>query len=339
MNSRKMVWVWTLLAGTVGDLFAQEVPPLPFVQRCCPRCSVSILAAVASAEDNGSRSGEELRGHVVTIPKKASLFSIAECLVQAGVIQSKWAFVLRVFFSGTWRRLKAGSYRFLPGATADDIIRVLVRGATILHKLTVPEGLTVEAIATLVRRHPCLNGDIKRIPGEGRLLPGTYHVQEGESRQSALERMEEAQQKLLNEIAPSFPLGEEALLVLASIVEKETRLPSERGRIAGVFLLRLQKGMPLQADPTVIYGLTLGQKELGRMPTRADWKVESPYNTYLHKGLPPTPICCPGEATLRATASAVPTGDLFFVADGRGGHRFSATLSGHNQNIQAARKK
>lgn len=298
--------------------------------RFCPRCCVVRTTA----------GNEEANNYlIVTIPTQASLFAVADCLIQAGLLRSKWAFVFRVLLKGARRQLKAGQYRFASGASIDTLIETLVQGATLIHKITIPEGLTVSAVVQLVREHPCLSGEVITIPEEGQLLPGTYHVQEYEARQAVLERMRRAMEKSLSEIAPLSPLSPEKLLTLASIVEKETQLPSEKGHVASVFLARLQKGMPLQADPTVIYGLTLGQKPLGRLPTRADWKIDSPYNTYRYKGLPPTPICCPSTATLQATATATPGSDLFFVADGSGGHRFSSTLKEHNSNIQEAKKR
>lgn len=330
MNAKGKMIRWLLWTGSVSGVYAHQVVPPPCVQRFCPKCSMG-------GETRPTGEATFLYKSVV-IPQGTSLFALAERLVQAGILQSKWAFVVRVVFKGAGRKLKAGSYRFRSGATTDEIIHALVRGETIIHKLTVPEGLTVTAIVTLIRQHPCLSGEITKLPREGRLLPGTYHLQGGETRQKILVRMEEAQQKVLNDIAPSFAPGEEALLILASIVEKETCIPAERTRVAGVFLLRLQRGMPLQADPTVIYGLTMGRAPLGRPLTRTDWKDASPYNTYRYKGLPPTPICCPGEATLRATAAATPGTDLFFVANGQGGHRFSRTLAEQNLNIQALRE-
>lgn len=333
MTVKGMALGLVLLLGE--NVMGVPTSSIPSVQRFCPQCATEESAASRS---DPTGTVQQPAGLSVTIPPHASLFAISEQLVQAGILRSKWAFALKALFKGAGRKLKAGTYCFLPGASTDDVLRALIQGATVVHKVLIPEGLTVSAIITLVQQHPCLSGEITARPSEGHLLPGTYYVYKDKPRQTVLRDMEAAQQKLLSDIAPSFALGEEGLRILASIVEKETHVPNERGRVAGVFLLRLQKGMPLQADPTVIYGLTLGQKPLGRSLTRADWKIDSPYNTYRYKGLPPGPICCPGEATLRATAKAIPGTDLFFVADGRGGHRFSATLAEHNRNVEMMRQ-
>jgi len=206
------------------------------------------------------------------------------------------------------------------------------------RKLTVPEGLTVMEILALVRAADGLQGTITLHPDEGTLLPQTYFYSYGDSRDAVVQRMRKAMDETLDELWPGrqddLPIGSKRqALILASIVEKETGIPDERPRVAAVFVNRLRLGMRLESDPTVSYGMTLGRKPLGRDLTRADLQAPTPYNTYTNAGLPPGPIANPGRATIEAALNPAKTKDLYFVADGSGGHAFAATLDQHNRNV------
>ncbi len=280
---------------------------------------------------------------VVLLPKGAGLGTIAELLAYEGVIESPLLFRLAVQLEGRARDLEAGEYEIPPGASGRAIMALLVEGGTVVHRLTVPEGLTSAEIVGLLAAAEALDGDSGAPPPEGSLLPETYHFTRGDDRAALVERMRrdmaEALAGLWAERAAGLPLAApEEAVILASIVEKETGVAAERPLIAGVFYNRLAKGMPLQSDPTVVYALTGGAGPLGRPLTRADLKVVSPYNTYLVIGLPPGPIANPGRAALEAVLRPAETAALYFVADGAGGHAFAATLDEHNRNVAQWRK-
>ena len=220
----------------------------------------------------------------------------------------------------------------------NDIENELVAHRVVQYKLTIPEGVTSEQIVERLRDDPVLIGDIKEVPREGSLLPYAYYFERGETRLSILSRMAKAQTKAIEEVwkgrAPDLPIkspGEMA--TLASIVEKETGKADERPRVAGMFVNRLERHMRLESDPTIVYGLVLGKGTLGRGITRADLNQSTPYNTYIIDGLPPGPICNPGKAALEAVANPAHTRDLYFVADGTGGHVFAETLDQHQKNL------
>ncbi|CAK0750410.1 Endolytic murein transglycosylase [Azospirillaceae bacterium] len=218
------------------------------------------------------------------------------------------------------------------------ILDQLHRGRTVVHRLTVAEGLTTSQILAQIQAESALSGEIPDTPGEGSLLPDTYHFALGDSRAALVQRMRTAMSAALAELwnrrAESLPLtGPEQAVVLASIVEKETALGSERPRIAGVFFNRLAAGMKLQSDPTVAFALTGGRGPLGRALTQADWRTESPFNTYQIEGLPPSPIGNPGRAALQAALNPERHDFLYFVANGTGGHAFARTLPDHNRNV------
>jgi UPF0755 protein len=221
----------------------------------------------------------------------------------------------------------------------------VIDGVTVKHRLTIPEGLTSAEIVALVAAAPDLEGSVPAaLPADGSLLPETYFFSKGDTREQLLERMRKGMSDALAELWPARD-GAVALktvaeaVTLASIVEKETGLAAERPRVASVFFNRLAQGMPLQSDPTVIYALTGGKGPLGRALLRADLQVASPYNTYANPGLPPGPIANPGRASLEAVLHPDSTKDLYFVADGSGGHAFAATLDEHNRNVAAWRKQ
>jgi UPF0755 protein len=284
---------------------------------------------------------------VVAIPKGEGRIEIATRLERQGIISNRWTFIasylLRNALSDSPVELKAGEYEIKKHASMADVLNTLVRGKGILLKLTIPEGLTSQQIVERVRGEPDLDGEITDIPQEGSLLPDTYRFSKGMARQELLERMQVEMQRYLalawaNRQADLPLKSPQEAIIFASIVEKETGRPDERSRVAGVFMNRLRTGMRLQSDPTVIYGIAGGQGRLGRPITRADLRQQSAHNTYQIKGLPPTPICNPGRSAIDAALKPAETKELYFVADGSGGHAFSTTLTQHNAAVSNWRK-
>jgi UPF0755 protein len=241
--------------------------------------------------------------------------------------------------------LKAGEYEIKAHASMNEIMELLKSGKSILYSVSFPEGLTVRQMFDRMLDDPVLEGDLPAaLPSEGSLRPDTYKFSRGTKRSEIIDQMAAAQQKLVDQIwerrDPSPLLkSKEEFVTLASIVEKETGVPDERAHVASVFLNRLGKGMRLQSDPTIIYGLFGGEGKPSDRPIyQSDLKKETPYNTYVIKGLPPTPIANPGKDALEAVANPWKTQDLYFVADGTGGHVFAATLDDHNANVKRWRK-
>jgi UPF0755 protein len=279
----------------------------------------------------------------VVVPKGAGGEGIARRLRDAGVIADPRLFRLAAGVMGRSKPLRAGEYEFPAGASALAAIRLMQSGRTVVRRLTVPEGLTVKQVLALLAETEGLDGAAARVPGEGRLLPETYHYSWGDARQGLVDRMEDAMREALarawagRSAAGGVRTPEEAL-TLASIVEKETAVAAERPRIAAVFLNRLKANMKLQSDPTVIYGLSRGEGNLARSLARADLDADQPFNTYTRSGLPPTPIANPGRAALEAALNPAPSDEFYFVADGTGGHAFAKTLEEHNRNVARWRK-
>ena len=280
----------------------------------------------------------------VVIENGTSTTGIGRQLEEAGVVEDYRLFALGVHLFSGGRPLRAGEYKFGAGMSEEQVMRMMLSGATVARRITVPEGYTTAQILRLVSAAEGLVGELPPdLPGEGHLLPETYFYTRGETRFTMINRMSEAMQQALQKLwdqrAADLPYDSiEKALALASIVEKETSSPTERAHIAGVFVNRLRKGMPLQSDPTVIYAVTNGSGPLGRPISSADLQVKSPYNSYLYKGLPPGPICNPGLAAIQAVLHPLATKDLYFVADGTGGHAFASTLAEHNKNVAAWRK-
>jgi len=279
----------------------------------------------------------------VVIPSRAGMTDIADVLQREGVIDSnRWAFIGAVFALKARSELKPGEYAFQKKASLRDVIGTIVEGKVVQHSVTLPEGLTSEQIVARLTDNDLFSGTIREIPREGTMLPETYKFPRGTTREQVIQRMQAAQKRLVAEIwehrSPDVPLkSPEQLVTLASIVEKETGKADERSRVAAVFANRLQKKMKLQSDPTIIYGLVGGKGTLGRPIKRSEISQPSPYNTYTIDGLPPGPIANPGRASLEAAANPARTRDLFFVADGTGGHAFSESLDAHAKNVAKLR--
>lgn len=289
------------------------------------------------------RAGPPGGASTIVIPRGAGMEAIADQLEAAGLLRHSFVFLAASRLQ-PGPSLKAGEYEVPAAASPGDLLALLRSGRTVVRRLTIPEGLTVREVFELIAAAPALEGGVPNPPPpEGSLLPETYFYSWGDSRAVLANRMREAMDKALAEAwAKRLPdlavkTPQEAL-ILASIVEKETGKPEERAQVAGVFMNRLRLGMRLQADPTVIHGLTLGQAALGRELTRADLDGDSPYNTYRIAGLPPGPIANPGLASLIAATRPAATKALYFVADGTGGHLFAETLAEHNRNVARWRR-
>ncbi|HEX3969778.1 MAG TPA: endolytic transglycosylase MltG [Stellaceae bacterium] len=308
---------------------------------------IAILLLAGIALFIGARSydapGPLTAAKVVVIPKGAGAREIGTLLAANGIVENGYLFAVGTYASGRAGALKAGEYEFAAAISPAGAADLIDSGKVYRHKLTIPEGLTSAQIVALIDAAPKLDGTIDAEPPEGTLLPDTYFYVMGNTRQELLTRMHRAMEKALTEAwaarAPGLPLASPMEAVtLASIIEKETAKPDERPRVAGVYIERLKQGMKLQADPTVIYVMTQG----GAVPMphplgHDDLSIASPYNTYAEKGLPPTPIDNPGIASLKAALQPDDRGDLYFVADGSGGHAFAKTLDEHNKNVAKLR--
>ncbi len=272
----------------------------------------------------------------VVLPRGASTGQIANALKASGVIASREVFYLAAKLGGAGRRLKAGEYEFRGGETMAEVLSDIAQGKVVKRFVAVPEGFTSDMAADAVRAYPVLTGPLET-PPEGSILPDSYQVERGEDRTEVVGRMRAARDALLAQLwagrDPNVPLKTpEAAVTLASVVEKETGIPAERPRIAAVFENRLRTGMKLESDPTVIYGITRG-RPLGRGITMTELVTATPYNTYRIVGLPPTPIANPGRAALAAVLNPPKSDELYFVADGSGGHAFASTYADHAANV------
>ncbi|WP_424631905.1 endolytic transglycosylase MltG [Bradyrhizobium sp. SYSU BS000235] len=280
---------------------------------------------------------------VVNIPQGFRKTDIGDLLKRAGVIDAdRWTFIGAVYALNANSGLKSGEYLFQKNASLRDVINTIVEGKVVQHAFTIPEGLTSEQIVARIQDTDIFTGSLKEQPREGTLLPDTYNFPRGTSRDQVIQRMQQAQKRVLAEVwgrrSPDIPVrSPEQLVTLASIVEKETGRADERSRVAAVYTNRLRQRMKLQSDPTIIYGLVGGKGTLGRPIKRSEITQPSPYNTYVIDGLPPGPIANPGRASLEATANPARTRDLFFVADGTGGHTFTETYDQHQKGVAKLR--
>lgn len=279
----------------------------------------------------------------VVVKPGTGLNIVTAQLEEKGIIPEQGAmqiFKRGVQASGKDKSIKAGEFGFKPGMSMQQVMLELTEGKPITYSITLPEGLTSYQIIQRVAADPVLTGELPDVPEEGSLLPDTYVFQRGASREGVVQRMKDAQKKALEEVWASrvdgLPLkSPQEMAILASIVEKETGVGSERPHVASVFINRLRNGQRLQTDPTIIYGIWGGKgkpKDRGGL-RKSELEKQTPYNTYQIDGLPPTPIANAGIASLKAVANPLETDDLFFVADGTGGHVFAKTLEEHNRNV------
>ncbi len=278
-------------------------------------------------------------GKVVYFPPRTDALEMISQLEREGVIDSPTLMNVTLLVENKIGKVKPGEYLFKQAASIREVIDELVSGRQVLHSVTIPEGLTSEQIAQRLRDNDILSGEILETPKEGALLPETYKVTRGFQRSKLMAKMQDDLKKLVDQVwarrRPDLPIRTPfELVTLASIVEKETGKAEERPMVAAVFVNRLRKKMRLQSDPTIIYGLVGGKAPLGRPIQRSEIEKYTPYNTYSIDGLPPGPIANPGRASLEAAANPAKTNDLYFVADGTGGHVFAPTLEQHNRNVQ-----
>jgi UPF0755 protein len=306
---------------------------------------LAVVAGIAlvAGKQRFDAPGPLAEDRIVNIPRGSGFRDIADVLVREGVIDQPWVFMGGVFALKAREDLKAGEYQFKAHASVRDVVATIIEGRVVPHQFTVPEGLTSEQIVARLLADDVLNGNIKEVPREGSLLPDTYNFNRGVAREQMIQRMQQAQQRVLKEIwdhhAPDLPVKTpEQLVILASIVEKETGKPDERTRVAAVFVNRLKQRMRLQSDPTIIYGLVGGKGTLGRPIMKSEIDQPTPYNTYQIDGLPPGPIANPGRASLEAAANPARTRELYFVADGTGGHAFAETYDQHQKNVARLRQ-
>ena len=289
------------------------------------------------------RPGPSQSETIVEIPRGAGLSAVADRLADAGVVGQPYLFMAGVMLNGAQGSLRFGEYAFPAAVTGFEAMEIVRSGRTVTYPFTVAEGLTSQQVFALLVADDRLTGELDAVPPEGTLLPETYSFERNASRQSLVDQMTAAMDATIEELwsdrAEDLPFDTpEEAIILASIIEKETGVPEERGEVAGVFVNRLERGMRLQTDPTVIYAITLGRVPLGRALTRADLETDSPYNTYQVAGLPPGPIANPGRASIAAALNPTETEYLYFVADGTGGHAFARTLDEHNANVAEWRR-
>ena len=304
--------------------------------------SVAVGAALFFGKQRFDAPGPLADDKVVNIPRGLGTRDIADVLQREGVIDQPYIFMGGVIALKARGELKYGEYQFSRHASVADVVDTIIEGKVVQHAFTVPEGLTSEQIVARLLESTALTGQIKEIPREGTLLPETYRFTRGMTREQIIQRMQQAHRRVLQDVwehrMPDLPVKTpEQLVTLASIVEKETGRPDERTRVAAVFVNRLKTKMRLQSDPTIIYGLTGGKGSLGRPIQKNEIEQPTPYNTYVIDGLPPGPIANPGRASLEAAANPARTKEIYFVADGSGGHLFSDNYTEHQKNVARLR--
>jgi len=316
-----------------------------------------VLALVAGAgaaagwvwfNDQLSAPGPLTEERVILVEPGEVLSVVAARLEAEGVIRDARLMRLKARLDGSGQRIKTGEYLIGPGESLEGVLSILIEGRSLLHRISLPEGLTTAQLLRMIEADDRLEGEMPEIlPGEGRLLPDTYMFHRGMTRAGLIDRMREAQADLLETLWPArqegLPLSTPyEAVILASVVEKETGRPEERPEIAGLFTARLKRGMRLQSDPTIIYGISKGEplyNKAGERRTLYRSEIDRPtdWNTYQIDGLPKTPICNPGADAIRAVLDPPETEYLFFVADGKGGHLFARTNAEHERNVAAYR--
>lgn len=302
--------------------------------------SLFLIAALAigwSVYFGPGPAAREGEATVVSLPSGAGVSAIAANLKAAGVIRSTDMFRAAATFTGADRRLRAGEYEVPSRASLKTVLGLLVDGRVVRHFVTLPEGWSSAQAVDILMKNEMLTGEAPPVPAEGSLWPSTYEITRGESRASVIRRMQTLAEQKMDQLWPqrgprSVVRTPEEALILASIVEKETGVAAERPRVAAVFTNRIRTGMRLESDPTIVYGITQG-RPLGRGIRLSELRRETAWNTYLIDGLPPTPIANPGEEAIKAVLNPPETTDLFFVADGTGGHVFARTYEEHLQNV------
>jgi UPF0755 protein len=305
---------------------------------------VAVLAGIALflGTERFNAPGPLPEDRVVNIPHGSGMRDIADVLTREGVIDQPWVFIGGVLVLKAREGLKAGEYQFKAHSSLRDVVATIIEGKVVAHQVSVPEGLTSGQIVARLLADDVLTGDIKEIPAEGSLLPDTYNFTRGVTREQMIGRMQQAEQHAVVEIwehrSPDLPITTpDQLVILASVVEKETGRADERTRVAAVFVNRLKQKMRLQSDPTIIYGLVGGKGTLGRPIMKSEILQPTPYNTYVIDGLPPGPITNPGRAALEAAANPARTRELYFVADGTGGHAFAENYEQQQKNVARLR--
>ncbi len=304
--------------------------------------SIAIGAGLFIGKQRFEAPGPLAEDKVVNIPRGLGIRDIADLLQREGVIDQPYVFMGGVIVLKARGELKYGEYQFSKQSSVSEVVDTIIESKVVQHVFTVPEGLTSEQIVGRLLENSALTGQIKEIPREGTLLPETYRFTRGMTREQIIQRMQQAHRRVLQEVwdhrMQDLPVKTpEQLVTLASIVEKETGKPDERTRVAAVFVNRLKSKMRLQSDPTIIYGLTGGKGSLGRPILKSEIEQPTPYNTYAVDGLPPGPIANPGRASLEAAANPARTKELYFVADGTGGHVFSDNYAEHQKNVARLR--
>ncbi|MEO0343556.1 MAG: endolytic transglycosylase MltG [Pseudomonadota bacterium] len=304
---------------------------------------LGLYAAVEWGRKEFQEPGPSAEALVFTVERGDRLDLVAKRLEDQGAIASATIFGLGARYSDQASALKFGEYEIPAEASMEDVLALITSGRGIDYRITIPEGFSTFQVIARLNANEDLDGEITLSPGEGKIAPDTYSFQRGDTRDSVLQKMIDRQNQILTEewglrsADLPYDTPEEAL-IMASIVEKETGVSSERDVVAAVFVNRLNRGMKLQTDPTVIYGLTQGKESLGRGLRRSELAKRTPYNTYIIPALPPTPIANPGRAAIKAALNPAESPFIYFVADGTGGHAFAETLDQHNANVRKWRQ-
>ncbi len=290
-----------------------------------------------------NQDGPLVESKVVEIKKGYGVNTVAFILEKNNVIRFPLIFKAHIWLSDYSNKIKAGEYEFSPKISVAEVIDKIVEGDVKYHQITIPEGKTIGEIMYMIESHPKLSGEISIDVKEGEILPETYSFSLGDDKNKVIKEMKEKMTIALDEAWKNrkenkYIKSKKDAIILASIIEKETAVASERGLVASVFINRLKKGMRLQTDPTVIYAITNGEFNFGRKLYKKDLQYDNPYNTYRYYGLPPGPICNPGVESIKAALNPDVSEYYYFVADGKGGHNFAKTLKEHNKNVSNWKK-